>query len=282
MKIFPIAGETLGVRSTTLFVETKDLKILIDPGFSIPQLKNSLPPTPYEFREGDKIKKVLKEKERECDLIIITHYHMDHFSYNDEFYKNKIVFIKDPENFISENQKERAKKLLNLLEKNSKSFQIACNEVIFGNTKIKFSKIFPHGVDEKMGGVISVLIDDGEKLIYSSDISGFSSETSESFVIEENPDILIFDGPVAEVLEKAIENTEKILYETNIKMFIMEHHPYRDLDYKKRIKDYFYLFEKRGISLLNYALFLNREEMLLEGERELFYEKPFRFNRPLW
>ncbi len=46
-----------------------------------------------------------------------------------------------------------------------------------------------------MGGVVSILIDDGEKVLYSSDISGFSSENSESFVIQENPDILIFDGP---------------------------------------------------------------------------------------
>lgn len=282
MKIFPIAGETLGVRSTSVFVETRDIKILIDPGFSIPQLKNSLPPTPYEFRAGDQIKKILKEKEKECDLIIITHYHMDHFSFYDDLYKNKIVYIKDPENFISENQKERAKKLIPILEKNSKSFYIAAQDTIFGNTKIKFSRIFPHGVDEKMGGVISVLIDDGEKLIYSSDISGFSSCDSESFVIEEKPDILIFDGPVFEVLEKALENTEKILDKTDIKMFIMEHHPYRDLDYKDKLKEYFSLFEKRGISLINYALFLNKEERLLEGERKLFYEKPFRFNKPLW
>ncbi|MDI6860765.1 MAG: MBL fold metallo-hydrolase [Caldisericia bacterium] len=282
MKIFPIAGETLGVRSTSVFVQTENLKILIDPGFSIPQIKNLFPPTPYEFRAADKIKKILKEKAMECDLIIITHYHMDHFSYYEDFYKNKIVFIKDPENYISENQKERAKKLLNILEKNSKNFHIANGEINFGKTKIKFSKIFPHGVDEKMGGVISVLIDDGEKLIYSSDISGFSSENSESFVIDEKPDILIFDGPVSEVLDKAIKSTEKILNETNIKIFIMEHHPYRDLDYKEKLKEYFSIFEKRGLTLLNYALFLNKEEMLLEGERELFYEKPFRFNKPLW
>lgn len=282
MKIIPIAGETLGVRSTSLFIETEKIKILIDPGFSIPKLKNSLPPTPYEFKVGDKIKKTLQEKIKETDLIIITHYHLDHFSFYEDFYKDKIVYIKDPENFISENQKERAKNLMKILEKNSKSFQISKGEVIFENVKIKFSQVFPHGVDENMGGVVSVLIDDGEKVLYSSDISGFSSENSENFVIQENPDFLIFDGPVEEVLDKAILNTEKIIKETNIKMFIMEHHPFRDLNYKEKLKDYFLLFEKKGLSLLNYALFLNKEEMLLEGERHFFYEEPFRFNRPLW
>lgn len=282
MKITPIAGETLGVRSTSLFVEVDSIKILIDPGFSIPKLKNSLPPTPYEFKVSDRIKKILKEKIKEADFIIITHYHLDHFSFYEDFYKDKIVFIKDPENFISENQKERAKNLIKILEKSSKSFHIAKGEANFEKVKIKFSEIFPHGVDENMGGVVSILIDDGEKVLYSSDISGFSSENSESFVIQENPDILIFDGPVEEVLDKAILNTEKILNETNIKIFIMEHHPFRELDYKEKLKDYFSLFEKRGVPLLNYALFLDKEEMLLEAERKFFYEEPFRFNRPLW
>lgn len=282
MKVIPIAGETLGVRSTSLFVETDSIKILIDPGFSIPKIKNSLPPTPYEFKVGDRIKKTIKEKIKEADVIIITHYHLDHFSFYDDFYKDKIVFIKDPENFISENQKERARNLIKILDKNSKSFHITNGEINFENTKIKFSEIFHHGIDESMGGVVSVLIDDGKKVLYSSDISGFSSENSESFVIQENPDILIFDGPVEEVLDKAILNTEKILNETNIKIFIMEHHPFRELGFKEKLKDYFSLFEKRGVPLLNYALFLNKEEMLLEAERKFFYEEPFRFNRPLW
>ncbi len=54
---------------------------------------------------------------------------------------------------------------------------------------------------------------------------------------------------VEEVLDKAILNTEKILNETNIKIFIMEHHPFRELDYKEKLKDYFSLFEKRGVPL---------------------------------
>ncbi|MCX8094893.1 MAG: MBL fold metallo-hydrolase [Caldisericia bacterium] len=282
MKIYPLAGETLGVRSTSIFVETLDLKILIDPGFSIPKLKNSYPPTPYEFRVGDNIKKIIKEKIDISDLIIITHYHLDHFSFYEDYYKDKIVFIKDPVNFISDNQKERAKKLLDILEKNSKYYRIANGEIIFNKTKIKFSEIFPHGLDENMGGVISILIDDGEKFLYTSDISGFSSENSEYFVIKEFPDILIFDGPVLEVLDKAIYNTEKILNETNIKIFIMEHHPYRELDYKEKLKDYFLIFKKNGKPILNYASFLNKEENLLEAERKIFYEEPFRFNKPLW
>ncbi|MBC7195329.1 MAG: MBL fold metallo-hydrolase, partial [Caldisericia bacterium] len=108
MKIIPIAGETLGIRSTSIFVETKDLKILIDPGFSIPILKNSFPPTPFEFRASDLTKKKIFYYSNIVDLIIITHYHMDHFSFDENIYKNKKVFIKDPENFISQNQKERA------------------------------------------------------------------------------------------------------------------------------------------------------------------------------
>lgn len=282
MRIIPLAGESLGVRSTSILIETNSIKILIDPGFSIPKIKNSLPPTPYEFRAGEKIKKILSKNAEIADIIIITHYHMDHISFYENFYIGKKVFLKDPENFISENQKERAKKLINILEKVSKDIIIANGEHIFNGTKIKFSEIYPHGVDESMGGVISILIDDGERLIYSSDISGFSSKNSLEFIIREKPDILIFDGPISETIDEAIISTERILNETNIKKFIMEHHPYRDLDYKEKLKKFFSLFEDRGITLYNYATFLGVEEKFFEAERELFYEEPFRFNKPLW
>jgi predicted metallo-beta-lactamase superfamily hydrolase len=282
MKITPLASETLGVRSTSVFVETKNLKILIDPGFSIPILKNSFPPTPYEFRASDSTKKKILDFSKISDIIIITHYHMDHFSFDEKIYKDKIVFIKDPENFISQNQKERVRKLLPILEKNSKNFHIAKDEFIFEETKIKFSNQIPHGVDEKMGGVISVLIDDGEKLIYSSDVSGFSSLDSHKFIIDENPDILIFDGPVFETINDAIISTEKILNSVDTKIFIMEHHPYRDLNYKDELKEYFDLFENRGFYLKNYASYLGVKENLLEAERGKFYEEPFRFDKPLW
>ncbi len=57
MKIIPVGSETLGVRSFSIYVETIDLKIFIDPGLSVVDLKNGYPPTPFEIKALNLVKK---------------------------------------------------------------------------------------------------------------------------------------------------------------------------------------------------------------------------------
>lgn len=282
MKIVPLGGETLGVRSFSVFVETDDLKITIDPGLSVVAIKNGFPPTPFEIKALNEVKNNILSACKKSDIIIITHYHFDHFFMDEEVYKGKIVYIKDPDKLISNNQKKRAQNLLSIFEKSSVKYEIAYGEKIFKNTKILFSPIFPHGIDEKMGGVISVLIINDERFLYTSDVLGFSLKDIKDYVIKIYPSIIFFDGSTEDLISLSILNLNELVDKLNVKIWLMEHHPYRTIDYKEKYKEIFGIFEKRGINLYNFAKFLKKDEMLLEGERKIFYENPERVNRKLW
>lgn len=282
MEIVPLGSETLGVRSFSVYVETDDLKVVIDPGLSVVKLKKGYPPTPFEIRALKEIKKSIYKFCDKSDLIIITHYHFDHFFLDSEVYKNKLIYIKDPDLFISDSQKKRAKELIKIFDDKSIRYEIAKGEKIYNKTKIVFSPIFPHGIDEKMGGVVSVFIQSDKKFFYSSDVLGFCLDDVVNYLMNLDPDIIFFDGPIDEVLPLSIKNIEKLTNFFDRKIWLMDHHPFRNLDYRDIFRDLFYIFEKKGIELYNFAKWLNLKERLFEGEREIFYEEPQRIDRSLW
>ena len=141
MKIIPLGGETLGVRSMATFVETEDVCILIDPGLSVVSIIHSLPPTPFELRALSNVKENIRKASKRAHVVVITHYHNDHFSMDPSLYRGKEVFIKDPEKFISNNQKRRARELLKSISSIA-NIHYTTGEFRFGGTEIMFSPIF--------------------------------------------------------------------------------------------------------------------------------------------
>ena len=81
MKIVPLAAESLGVRSSATFVETTDVRILIDPGVSLAPVRFGLPPHPLEIRAMNESWRTIKEYAARSDILVITHYHFDHFDH---------------------------------------------------------------------------------------------------------------------------------------------------------------------------------------------------------
>ena len=104
----PVWFDSLGAKSSCVLVETPDVKIIIDPG--VAAMQPSFPATPEEKetwkREGEEaIKKVLKE----ANLVVISHYHYDHFLRGDpEIYREKTLFVKNPNEYINLSQRKRA------------------------------------------------------------------------------------------------------------------------------------------------------------------------------
>ena len=60
MEITPLAFDSFSTRSMATYVETKDIKIVIDPGISIAPLRFSLPPHPIEMKKLEEDWKKLK------------------------------------------------------------------------------------------------------------------------------------------------------------------------------------------------------------------------------
>ncbi|ARM75067.1 MBL fold metallo-hydrolase [Acidianus manzaensis] len=299
MKIEPLAFESLGVRSQATFIETPDVKILVDPAVSLAPRRYGLPPHQKEVDTLVELAKKITQKANEADIIIITHYHYDHhdpgYIIPKEIYKDKIVYIKDPKENINLSQKRvRAPKFINSIRGLPKTLESADGkEVTFGSTKIKFSPAVPHGADERLGYVVQVAITDKDQtILITSDIEGAPKDMHVKFTQEVKPNLIIIDGPLSyllgyalkeEDLNNSINNLEKIVKE-GLDTMIIDHHVLRDLNYKNVLNNLYEIARSVNAKVETAAEYLHTEPNILEARRrELFKEdnKPARIPRNL-
>lgn len=338
MSILPIYFDSMGAKSMCTFVQTPDVKILIDPGAAIMQPSYPLEEEEKELFLGKAIERI-KEYCKIADVVIITHYHYDHHKKPSELkeaYLGKKLYIKDPNKWINYSQWERARLLyeelilildkslrLNMLEKNPKMtvyrdpyedlklarqkdfgdyserreellkkwrnrfFQcramwkkepwlkefsvgnthinfIKEGVVKFGKTEISFQKPFFHGIEyAKMGWVESVMITyKGKKFFFSSDLHGPTIEDYANWIIQENPDVIVLDGPATYLLgymlnrtnlNRIIENASRIVRECDFKLMIYDHHCLRDRKFRERLKPLYETVEETGKNVLTAA-----------------------------
>ncbi len=299
MIIEPLAFESLGVRSQATFVETKDVRILIDPAVSLAPRRYGLPPHQKEVDKLTELAKIITERAKLADIIIITHYHYDHhdpgYIIPKDIYRNKRVFIKDPKNVINNSQKRiRAPKFLNSIKGLPSSIETAEGKKIeIGSTKIFFSNAVPHGADERLGYVVQVCIKDGDQtLLVTSDIEGAPREMHVKFTEETKPNTIIIDGPLSyllgyalkqEDLDKSIDNLEHIVKE-GLETMIVDHHVLRDINYKTVLSRVYEIAKTVNARVITAAEYINKQPEILEARRkELFKEenKPARIPRNL-
>lgn len=280
MNIEPIASDSLGVRSMATSVETDDCRILIDPSAALGPKRYRLPPSTIEKNTLQKIKETIAQKANTCDILTISHYHYDHYDPYETFYKNKTVFAKDISNHINKSQKKRGtdfkKEILESCE------LIYCDDTqhSYGATTLTFSPPFFHGPENvRLGYVIMTTVDDGsQKLLHASDVQGPVTKDATAYIIKQNPDILIMDGPPTlflgwrfsiQNLADASDNLLSIIEKTNCKV-LLDHHLLRDLHYKKRFAK---PYQKHGQSISTFAEYLNKENNTLEAHRKQLWEK---------
>jgi predicted metallo-beta-lactamase superfamily hydrolase len=299
MIIEPLAFESLGVRSQATFIETKDVRILIDPAVSLSPRRYGLPPHQKEVDKLTELAKIITERAKLADIIIITQYHYDHhdpgYIIPKDIYRNKRVFIKDPKNMINNSQKRiRAPKFLNSIKGLPSSIETAEGKKIeIGSTKIFFSNAVPHGADERLGYVVQVCIKDGDQtLLVTSDIEGAPREMHVKFTEETKPNTIIIDGPLSyllgyalkqEDLDKSIDNLEHIVKE-GLETMIVDHHVLRDINYKTVLSRVYEIAKTVNARVITAAEYINKQPEILEARRkELFKEenKPARIPRNL-
>ncbi|MGQ9722137.1 MAG: hypothetical protein ACUVXA_12545 [Candidatus Jordarchaeum sp.] len=284
MNLLPLAFESLGTRSMATFVETKDCRILIDPGVALGPWRYSLEPHKIELERKSQHWRKIKSYSEKSDILIITHYHRDHYNPREPgIYRNKTVFIKHPEKNINYSQKQRSAHFLRQIKDLTYEIFISDGQTFeFGNTTIIFSEPVYHGPDSRTGYVTEVAIKEGKDVfLHTSDVEGPSLETQTSFIIEQDPDIIFCDGPMTYMLENhysqenlrdSIQNIIKIMHETRVKKFILDHHLLRDLDWREKVKDLFPMAEEKGLQIISAAEFRNLENDLLEARRKKLWE----------
>jgi predicted metallo-beta-lactamase superfamily hydrolase len=286
MKIIPLAFESLGTRSMATFVETKDCRILIDPGVALGPWRYGLEPHKIELERESQQWGEIKSYSQNSDILIITHYHYDHYNPGEtEIYRGKTVLIKHPEKNINFSQKKRSKYFLSQIKNLPSEIRHSDGQIFeFGNTAIIFSEPVYHGTDSKLGYVTELVLKEGkEAFLHTSDVEGPSLKTQTSFIIEQDPDTIFCDGPMTympnnysqESLQDSIQNLIEIIYKTRVKKLILDHHLLRDLDWKERVKDLFPVAEEKGVEIISAAEFRGSKNDLLEARRkELWKQYP--------
>lgn len=100
--------DSLGAKSSCTLVVTDDVKILIDPGAAVMHGSFPAPKELKVFWVKEALRKI-KKVARDADVVVITHYHYDHFiDFDKRVYEGKTVFVKNPNEYINDSQRKRA------------------------------------------------------------------------------------------------------------------------------------------------------------------------------
>jgi predicted metallo-beta-lactamase superfamily hydrolase len=284
-EIVPLAFDSFGVRSMATFVETDDLRILIDPGVSLAPIRYGLEPHPVEWQRLDETWEAIKQCAEKSDVLIVTHYHYDHHDPSrPELYKGKTVFVKHPTQNINQSQRERAALFLEAVKGMPKRLEFADGKKFqLGGTLLKFSEAVCHGTNPRLGYVTQVSVSSNEeRFLFTSDVEGPALEDQIRFVLHEKPDFLFVDGPMTYMLgyrysfkslEISSRNLVKAIKGINLNTLVLDHHFLRDLDYKLRVKSVYEAAERRGVKVVTAAEFCGRKIEMLEALRKELYVK---------
>ncbi|MEM2381699.1 MAG: MBL fold metallo-hydrolase [Candidatus Nezhaarchaeales archaeon] len=283
--IIPLAFDSFGTRSMSVFVETDDLKILIDPGVSLAPLRYGLEPHPLEWQRLNEAWEDIKRYAEEADVLIVTHYHYDHHDPDaPELYEGKTVFVKHPTENINLSQRGRAAFFLEAIRGRPKRLEIAdAKGFQLGKTSISFSRPLCHGVNPRLGYVVGVSVKSGnEGFLHTSDVEGPPLEEQVRFILEEKPDVLFVDGPMTYMLgfrysfkslESSNANLVKAVKEVVPHTLVLDHHLLRDLNYKLRMKPVYEAAESLGVKVVTAAEFYGRKVEMLEALRKELYTR---------
>jgi predicted metallo-beta-lactamase superfamily hydrolase len=294
--VTPIAFESLGVRSMCTFIETPDVKLLIDPGLSLGP-RFGLMPHPSEYKARAERRMEIARRAQIADLLVITHWHYDHYTptFHDEIwngssleaaeeiFKDKIVYAKDIKGNINPSQRRRGWLFKKTAGRFIKRMEYADgNSTAFGKTRIEFSGPVFHGEkDTALGWVVMVTISrDDASIMFASDVQGPMIHDTVKMILEEKPKVLIIGGPptylrdykVSEsTLRTALSNIGEMA--SGIPTIVLEHHILRDKGWREFAEPAFGNAKRHDNKILTAAEFLGGEEKLLEARREELYEK---------
>ena len=295
IKITPLAAESLGVRSMCTFVQTPDVRVLLDAGVSLGPFRLGFPPHPQEYKALKAARKRIADAAEKAEVVTISHYHFDHHtpSYTDWFlhwssgetarqiYEGKIVLAKSYRDKINFSQRHRGWVFANTGGRYAERLEyVDGKEYLFGDTKIRFSEPVVHGEQgTELGWLLMTAIErNDERVLFTSDVQGPMHTATLDVILRENPSIIIIGGPPAyltglvdqESIQIGLRNLATISQKAPTT--VLEHHLLRQEDWREIAKPVFEAAASAGHSVFTAAEFLKEESMLLESKRKQLYE----------
>lgn len=300
IRVVPLAAESLGVRSMCTYVETQDVRIVLDAGVSLCPNRFGLPPHPQEFEAIIEARRRIAQAVEKAQVVTISHYHYDHHtpSFEDwlvnwteydetakQIYQEKVVLVKNPRESINFSQRERAWMFTKTGGKYAREISNADGKTfVFGRTNLRFSEPVFHGSDRtQLGWVIMAVVEtENEKFLFAPDVQGPMSRRPLEIIAKEKPQLLMIGGPplylstlsVSEnQLQAGLNNLGEIA--GKVAHIILDHHIIRDEDWREKTADLFYEAYKQQSTIQTAAEFLQEKDKPLEASRKkLFEEKP--------
>jgi predicted metallo-beta-lactamase superfamily hydrolase len=300
LKVTPLAAESFGVRSMCTFVETPDVRILLDAGVSLAPYRFSLLPHPVEFQTIARLRKRIAEAADKADIVTISHYHFDHHtpSYEDwlvnwteatetarQIYQGKRILMKNPKENINASQRHRAWMFQKTGGKHAQSMEAIDGKTFtFGETTLRFSEAVSHGPEDSMLGWVTIAAVEcgSECFVFAPDVQGPMSARAVEFIKAQKPQVLIVGGPPFYLggfkvderqLQLGISNLQS-LTET-VPITVIEHHALRDEHWNKRIEPVYASAASVGHRIMTAAEFAGEENVFLESRRkQLYAENP--------
>jgi predicted metallo-beta-lactamase superfamily hydrolase len=283
MDVEIIGAESLGVRSMCCIVRAGSIGYLIDPGVSLAPRRFGLAPHPAEIDAARQVSARISEGSASCEIIIITHYHHDHFTpfYEHEFsrvqrsiYDGKKVYAKSWLENINRRQMDRAARFLDGLGPDRRP-QI-CDGRETGD--LVFSPAFAHGDKARGIFVVMAAIRTGSGVfVHGSDIQSVEPEAAD-WIIGMRPDVAFVSGPPIylpqvspSLKEQARHNIARMA--RSIPTLIVDHHLARSLDCETFLDGAARIAAAPGHRLTLASRYMNREPMLLEARRKMLYRE---------
>jgi len=278
MKIEIVAAESLGVRSLCTVVQTRERKILIDPGLALGYTRFGLLPHPFQVAVGERIRKRIIHEWTTATDIVISHFHGDHAPLADanpfqlnlgkiaSLNRHAVIWAKSTH--LSPMEVKRARVFSQTLN----------NTVIAPEGKsvgiMSFSQPVPHGKAEGLEKVIMTRIQEGFTFVHASDIQLLNKEAI-SQIVSWRPDIVLASGPPLYLHKLAGEDVEKarqnaFILSQKVATLILDHHLLRSIEGAEWLDR---LSSKAPINVVCCADFMGKPRALLEAQRQKLYEE---------
>jgi predicted metallo-beta-lactamase superfamily hydrolase len=300
MRVVPLAAESFGVRSMCTYVETSDVKVLLDAGVSLCPNRFGLPPHPKEFKAIMECRRRIAEVAEKAEVVTLSHYHFDHHtpSYEDwlcnwteadetarQIYEGKLVLLKNPKEKINFSQRRRGWVFQKTGGKHAEKIEVADGKTfLFGDTRISFSEPVFHGPENSaLGWVLMATVEcQDEKFMFAPDVQGPMSLRTLEIIVAEKPQLLMIGGPplylakfrvAEEQINVGLRNLEKVV--EVVPCTVLEHHILRDENWREKAAMVFERARVVGHRVLTAAEYIGEKNAFLEAVRKrLFVEEP--------
>jgi hypothetical protein len=296
IKVVPLAEESFGVRSMCTYVETSDVKVLLDAGASLAPNRFGYPPHPREYQALAECRERISKAAEESDVVTLSHYHFDHHtpSYTDWFcnwssedaakkiYGGKLVLVKSYRSMVNFSQRRRGWMFNKTGGSYAERLEIADSRTFeFGDTKLRFSDPVFHGPENsELGWILMTTIERGdERILFASDVQGPMHSPTLNIILAEEPQLVIMGGPPTylagfrvkdEHIQQGMQNLESLV--KRVQTTILEHHTLRDEKWRSLSQPVFDAASETGHKVFTAAKFAGKENNLLEFRRRQLFE----------